>query len=116
MNIGDRIDQCGLAGCFFNFGQSSNRPLNFFERCLPVAVHTFVGSVDAYLQTAHAIFCSRHARIAVGILVFWTPARGFPLNQLPFRELQDVPFVWLKQAISRSKTCRLVSRYGAYGK
>lgn len=67
MNIGDRIDQCGLAGCFFNFGQSSNRPLNFFERCLPVAVHTFVGSVDAYLQTAHAIFCSRHARIAVGI-------------------------------------------------
>lgn len=55
MNIGDRIDQCGLAGCFFNFGQSSNRPLNFFERCLPVAVHTFVGSVDAYLQTATSL-------------------------------------------------------------
>lgn len=49
-------------------------------------------------------------------LVFSTPARGFHLNPLPFRELQDVPFVWLKQAVSRSKTCRLVSRYGAYGK
>lgn len=108
MNIGDRIEQCGLAGCFFNFWQSSKRPLNFFsDACRLPYIRLSVALMHICKQPMPYFAVGMRASPS-DFLVFSTPARGFPLNPLPFRELQDVPFVWLKQAISRSKTCRLV--------
>lgn len=67
-----------IGGMFFQFLAIFEQAVKLFERCLPVAVHTFVGSVDAYLQTAHAIFCSRHARIAVGFFGVLDTCKGLP--------------------------------------